>query len=209
MLRGLPAPWTVVWSKSKQSYYYYNLETQESSWTIPVPDGNIGEKGGGSNVARPQASISPSAPEDPAALLPPSPPSASPSAPASAPSSPQSPTRTPSAAGASVQLEEGALHDLPSPWVAVWSGSRQKYYYYNKESQVSTWSRPLVQSMALGDSPRDNSRGSNGMLPSAHSSAAEAAKGLPSPWQAVWSQSRSKHYYYNPDTDENTWVRPT
>jgi len=37
----------------------------------------------------------------------------------------------------------------------------------------------------------------------------EAQKDLATPWQAVWSRSQSKCYYYNPHTNQSVWVKPT
>mmetsp|Transcript_126805 Transcript_126805/g.405456 ORF Transcript_126805/g.405456 Transcript_126805/m.405456 type:complete len:152 (-) Transcript_126805:183-638(-) len=36
----------------------------------------------------------------------------------------------------------------------------------------------------------------------------ELAKGVPKPWQVVFSKSRQKYYYYNPDTAVSCWDRP-
>lgn len=45
------------------------------------------------------------------------------------------------AAARAVLLDE-ARRDLPAPWLAIWSRSRYKYYYFNPKSQDSFWFRP-------------------------------------------------------------------
>lgn len=37
----------------------------------------------------------------------------------------------------------------------------------------------------------------------------EARKYLPSPWVASWSQSQGKYYFFNPNTRESTWRKPS
>jgi len=111
---------------------------------------------------------------------------------------------------------EEASHDLPAPWTTVWSSSRQKYYFYNPMTEVSTWTRPAAveeQSRATTDAfqapTREASGGSNGEASLGNTkSASEAAVGVPPPWQAVWSKTRKKYFYYNRETRENVWQHP-
>ena len=36
-----------------------------------------------------------------------------------------------------------------------------------------------------------------------------ASKDLPKPWKAVWDADSKDWYYWNADTDETTWIKPS
>jgi len=40
-------------------------------------------------------------------------------------------------------LIDESRRELPAPWLAIWSKSQQKYYYFNPTTQESEWRKPL------------------------------------------------------------------
>ena len=85
---------------------------------------------------------------------------------------------------------------LPPPWQVYVSVQHQRVFYYNPVTEESVWDRPMTQPI-----PRiEEGDAAGGAAP---------GFGLPPPWQAFVSDHYQRLFYYNPQTEESLWERPT
>jgi len=117
------AEWEEVFDATYQRNYYYNHATGESSWTDP----RAGVKAS-DGAAEETKVVEVSAPE---------------SAESSAKQSAQAGPEPSAATGPSMAEQDAGV--LPEPWQEVFDPSYQRNYYYNPQTQTSTWERPVAE----------------------------------------------------------------
>jgi len=84
----------------------------------------------------------------------------------------------------------------------AWSHERERWYYQDPVSGVSSWFKPkgCPKDLELPTEPPKNH--SKPRPPTG-----EAAH-LPPDWEALWDDASQKHFYYNTQTKERTWFKP-
>mmetsp|Transcript_112074 Transcript_112074/g.302426 ORF Transcript_112074/g.302426 Transcript_112074/m.302426 type:complete len:189 (+) Transcript_112074:1-567(+) len=100
---------------------------------------------------------------------------------------------------------------VPPPWVAKFSKSKNKFYYFNQITKESIWTKPVAR---LEDS-RPTSPWGGPATPAGTPGAsfcedggAETCADLPKPWISKWSRSRNTFFFYNEETGASSWTRP-
>jgi len=94
--------------------------------------------------------------------------------------------------------------DLPDGWERVWSEEENRYYYTNRKTGGSSWTKPKVYNIeSLED---DNQQGE--AQDDNDEETSEEEQDLPPGWEAVWSKDKERYYYHNSETGKSTWVKP-
>jgi hypothetical protein len=87
-----------------------------------------------------------------------------------------------------------AKADLPPGWAAVFSKSKQCWYWRDEASGATAWEKPSFPGAAAAGS-------------AAADGEAEANAGLPAGWAAVWSRSKERWYWRR--GGETSWTKPS
>lgn len=82
-------------------------------------------------------------------------------------------------------------------WEAAWSLQSRRWYFQDRSTGVSSWSRPPGCTIELPKAPPPNAP-----------SEAEIPKDLPPGWQAEWDPAHKKIYYFNRERGERLWQPP-
>jgi hypothetical protein len=91
--------------------------------------------------------------------------------------------------GMAMAVEVGGGHGLaqvdvlPEGWERVWSEEHQEYYWWNKATKKSSWTKPSVRE----DDDEDK---------------------LPKGWKKVWSDEHEEYYYWHKETKQSSWDAP-
>ncbi|CAJ1954685.1 unnamed protein product [Cylindrotheca closterium] len=186
---GLPVNWTEAVDESNGQTYYYNTETQETSWEKPV--------------FTPSETLNDIADENelPAEEFEGEVQDASPSPTVDEP-----------------DMRHGES-GFPSDWTEVVDEASGQFYYYNSVTQETSWTKPSValddaapeaaidEMLPLTDSAAEES--------SIHFEEPESEKvvdadnkELPEDWIEAVDEGNGKTYYYNTVTQETSWESP-
>ena len=187
----LPQPWEEKVSRSSGETYYYNPQTNESTFErpggLPQPwEERTSQSTGDRYYFNPQTGES-------------------------------TYDRPPPDAGGG-DGGERASGGLPHPWEERRSRTTGETYYFNTETEESTYERPAAKPAAVppdGSLPRPweerVSRRSGGVYyynPQTEQSTFERPTALPHPWEERVSRSSGHKYYFNPQTQESSYERP-
>ena len=95
---------------------------------------------------------------------------------------------------------------LPPGWAAVWSAADKAWYWTNKDSGESTWTKPTRHQRQASTRA---SAASAEAAASADGGASTDEAPAPDGWERIWSDENQAHYFLNSTTKETTWTRPT
>mmetsp|Transcript_32754 Transcript_32754/g.64526 ORF Transcript_32754/g.64526 Transcript_32754/m.64526 type:complete len:100 (-) Transcript_32754:447-746(-) len=84
-------------------------------------------------------------------------------------------------------------------WRLGWSSCRNRWFYHNRLTGESSWSRPPFCSVAL---PRDPPINASTRTPPPQQ------QDLPIGWEFAWDVERQRYYYFKRATMERTWRKP-
>jgi hypothetical protein len=128
---------------------------------------------------------------------------------------------------------DDAMAALPAPWVAVRDEGSGKDFYFNPQTNVTTWERPkeekkaapapasvvvaaLAPIVAVAPAPALARVAAGASAPARIAAAVPAAAPAPAPepslphgWTAVIDPGSQKPFYHNSSTGESTWDKPT
>lgn len=128
----LPDGWICVWSKSQKKWYFFNKEINKSVWEWPPP----------LQPSKINPTITDHRPPPPKPTQPavskqnnnkPPAPSPAPAPEVSLEPSPAPPYQNPN---------KRPNIKLPDGWICVWSKSKKKWYFFDKETNKSVWEWP-------------------------------------------------------------------
>lgn len=108
-------------------------------------------------------------------------------------------------AQASKPGEENAKVGLPAGWSAVWSQSKQLWYWRADNGEVS-WTKPVAP--ALPPPPAGDADATAAAAAAAEAEASANQALLPG-YVAVWSKSRLAWYWRHTESGVSTWTKPT
>eukprot|EP00537_Pseudo-nitzschia_pungens_P011057 CAMPEP_0172385446 /NCGR_PEP_ID=MMETSP1061-20121228/3118_1 /TAXON_ID=37318 /ORGANISM="Pseudo-nitzschia pungens, Strain cf. pungens" /LENGTH=1522 /DNA_ID=CAMNT_0013114481 /DNA_START=89 /DNA_END=4660 /DNA_ORIENTATION=+ len=155
----LPAGWSEVTDPSSGDVYYYNTETQVTSWDRPVA----------------ATDASGEANEEPVSV-----------------DSPQEECET-QVATLAEETQAEPVDDLAEGWEEVQDPTSGNSYYVNKETQETSWEKPIKES-------------------SPSSTEDDQAPSSEEPQEADWAETldptSGETYYYNAKTGETSWEKP-
>jgi uncharacterized protein YbdZ (MbtH family) len=198
---NLPEGWTEVVDPSSEQIYYYNTITQATSWALPTAAGVMG---GEPEVTTSETAI----PEQ---------------------------TQVPSESVDDDELlldapEKTSSISLPEGWTEVSDPSSEQIYYYNTNTQETSWELPSVDGAlhegvedrivdsAIPDpaTPEQEAPGTSENLEDEIRSVKSISKNesdgdspLPSGWIELVDPSSGNVYYFNEVTNATSWETPT
>ena len=201
----LPDGWVEQMDPSSGLPYYYNAETNETTWERPVTE-----------TAAP-----PSEAEEPLEEV-------------QVDDEPVAVEETPATADEEPTEAVAEEEELPEGWVEQIDPSSGLPYFFNAETGETTWERPHIQSGEEGVVPQEETsdvveqqsnepEATTDTTPEQHSEEPEATVqteldppsdtgepqgDLPSGWSEETDPSTGMVYYFNETTNETTWERP-
>ena len=228
----LPPRWTKAYDDTTGSTYFYNVNTQETTWTKPQVQVDTISATLQANIASPKAEDNVDLPSEHGAN--------------EEPMVDESSTTDTKQANA-LEMKEPSKDNLPPGWSEGVDELTGQPYYYNSGTQETSWIRPgsnldaflphataatkedvsqvVTQSKPpVGTPTLDDSsqRGKDKVDPSPEESLEQTAgdepqdllqasdnlENLPSGWSEIYDESAACPYYYNSITLETTWIRP-
>lgn len=201
----LPADWTEMTDPATGGVYYYNTVSQETSWDRPEFS-NAESVATEPNLAPEQTEIVDSNDDQP------------------------------EVSGFEVDLSQDAVEDrgqnnntLPQHWVETVDQSSGQSYYYNTETEVTSWEMPraspependiaepsnhteevLEESPGMSEDPPTIDVGPNDDINElANHGDSETSGGMADDWVETVDPSTGDVYYYNVATQETSWEIP-
>ncbi|CAE8644389.1 unnamed protein product, partial [Polarella glacialis] len=83
-------------------------------------------------------------------------------------------------------------------WEVAWDAQAQRWYFHDRINRLSVLDRPSQCSLEIPSSPPANDT----------ESLRAKAVGLPEGWKVGWDTKHQRHFYFNRETAEQTWIRP-
>ena len=212
----LPEGWTETVDPTSGQSYYYNSNTQETSWERPVPKV---EEAAAELAAEPEpmveekveepsksAEVEPK-PEESEPVLFPAPPSQNGTELFACP--PQS-SATVDGPPKAADAAPGAL---PEGWTETADPSTGQSYYYNVNTQETSWERPVAEAVLSTETAAEPDLKVEEPPKSAEPETAETPiakdeSALPDGWTETMDPTSAQSYYYNANTQETSWERP-
>ena len=204
--------WTEATDPSSGKIYYFNADTQETKWDRPVAESTPTDSSTGLTKEEKETSIvaeekqSESIEEENKANLEEKIPSETTATQDSIVMETETTTETKNGESSSNALLDG--------WAEATDPSSGKTYYFNADSQETRWDRPVVDSGTIcnAETKEGDENGKDTMdFNSAAEAESKAAKGgdLADGWEEVQDPTTGKNYYYNKETQETSWEKPT
>lgn len=107
---------------------------------------------------------------------------------------------------AGAPVKEIASDALPGGWVEASDPSSGKVYYYNSQTQITSWERP--ESVEGASDPATAAAATNEQSEEKVEESSDPEM-LADGWIEVQDPGTGKTYYYNQSTEETSWEKPT
>jgi hypothetical protein len=215
----LPEEWTETVDPSSGQSYYYNGNTQETSWERPMaakveeaaaaPDTEPERKVEGKLEEPPKSEEVESKPEESGSVTTPAPPSGN------ATELFTSPPQSSAVVEEPLKAADPSTGALPDGWTETVDPSSGQCYYYNVNTQETLWERPDAETVLSTETAaeldlkvEEPSKSAEAEPKTAEHAVPKDESALPDGWTETMDPSSGQSYYYNAITQETSWEKP-